>query len=184
MVLYIGSFFRRAYFRSKLLSDCTDIQQNYVVRDTSFITFRVQILNEVSDYQITVTQTENWINLQFWGLLLFVTVCVLWCTIFCCIWFKKSMVRCRYRRGRNVRQVDPRNGAQVQSMKTALIYRVLNNMHTGLYRNLPSKYDQPMCIVCLENFEEKSEVYLTNEWQHIFHLGCLKQWYENWKDYK
>ena len=52
-------------------------------------------------------------------------------------------------------------------------------MNKGRISHLEAQYKEDKCIICLEKFDKKSNVHVTNEWSHVFHSKWLFKWYEN-----
>ena len=61
------------------------------------------------------------------------------------------------------------------------IEQTVSNMTTCTFEKWNPKYKQDSCVICYENFEADSQIWVTNEWDHIFHSEWLRNWYDRIK---
>ena len=52
-------------------------------------------------------------------------------------------------------------------------------MRKGVYSNIANPYTLESCIICLDEFDSKSVISITNECKHMFHTSWLKDWYKS-----
>ena len=57
------------------------------------------------------------------------------------------------------------------------IENTLATMKSGLFKHWNPRHRQDSCVIWLEEFEDENHVYVTNEWNHLFHSNWLKTWY-------
>jgi DNA-directed RNA polymerase subunit RPC12/RpoP len=142
-------------------------KKELVLKKASLIKIKVQILDDKSDYLITLKQdpvgkkdTPSWIVTVVWwvGMLIILT---LWSILFYCC-YQRFKNECRRRK-----------------LSTPTKEGILQNMKSGKYSQLYIEYGQDSCVICLETFEHNSQVHIINECSHVFHTRWLTEWVSN-----
>ena len=178
ITLSITSIFRPFRYRTKSITQWDKQTLKFSISEVSVLTLNVKILNETSDYNVRIYHTEPTFLITAWVIVVFISICIcciIWGICFICL-------RCIKQRLRN-RMIHTGNNRrnriqQFDDMGESLIARTMNNMHSGQYKSLKGKYEQNVCVICLEDYTWDSQVHLTNECQHLFHSDCLRKWYE------
>ena len=172
MVIYTGA--GHAYYNTKDFSNCNSYLKKFEIGSAFNFIIKARSVNEYSNYVLNVhqenlKQNDSWIVIVYsFALTFFFIMASVFVIIF---WVKIRRWQQRTALAFYVKMTLIR--------KNEYIARCLDNMRRDEYRKINVKFDQSDCIICLEKFEPNSEVWATNEWDHIFHLNCCKSWFIN-----
>ena len=151
-------------YTSKDLLSCGATQRELVLDNTSVLKLRVQVLDDRSDYSITLKQhLESNQNIKHWVI---TTICCIGIVIILAFW--GILFYFGYKRFKNYRK----------NRKSCLPSKegIMKKMRSGNFAQLPIEFNQESCVVCLESFDSSSEVHIINECSHVFHSICLSEW--------
>lgn len=149
--------------------------------NASFLKLKVLVLNDKSNYRITVQHVEkkngmdvHWIVL----LVLMMSLLVVASVAFGILMFFVIRSMRNFRRLQRQAML-PRERRYAHS--EYFIDKTLRNMQIGKFDEMKEQnyYEETRCVICLEEFENKTRVHITNECAHVFHGECLKPWFEN-----
>lgn len=168
-------------YTSKNFSNCTASSYELDIGGATFVVIKAYQLDDKSRYTITLKKNTNALVIPLFILILIpillgliVIITILAITYF---WIK-AKIRKKRRREQQYEQ-ERRN----REKRDSRIIEAMENMKHGLIVNMPHKYQQTNCIICLENFkstepfDHTSEVHVTNECSHIFHTNWLAEWF-------
>ena len=171
MTTYTGAGFM--FFNTKNFSNWDNNTMRIELPVALNLIIKVRMINDGSNYSINVRQ-EYSKSIFFW---IFIAVCFT-VSVLLTIAIALIIIVCFKTKRQQIIYLSPDTQEDVDYRKE-YIHKCLDNMKRDEYRSIRVKFDQNNCIICLEDFEPQSEVYITNEWNHVFHHACLKSWFEN-----
>ena len=160
-------------YNSKSLSNWTDGSTIITVQNISLIVIKAKRLNLNSNYSVTVSQPSpnkksGFPLIAFLLLLIFGMIAILawagWLVIIILHWLHK----------RKIRYID-----DDKNKRNEEIIKALSSMKSGKLGNFTARFDEPKCVICLENFDKNSDVHIINECFHYFHTNWLQNWFKN-----
>ena len=116
------------------------------------------MVNEDSSYTINVHQDYSEAN----DVLILVLIC-LGFGISITITSAIAIIACiKARKMQAIPHITP-NIQEDLTFRKEHISKCLNNMRKHEFKHIRAKFDQNNCVICFDNFEHNSEVYITNE---------------------
>lgn len=170
-------------YTSKNFSEWGEEYFEYGVGQASQIIIRTKIFTSSSSYYLRVLEDEAVIVIPVYVLVIIPTVVaiLLWTAFWVLFYFwYRERLRFKRREAELVRLRSVRTKNQVER-----IIDVLDSMQHGLVTQVNVKYHQENWVVCLEGFntlppfDDSSYVHITHDCFHIFHTGCISEWFSN-----
>ena len=174
MIIYTGAGYES--YQPKHFSNCINNTFKVEFEVVYNFLFRSRMVNQLSNFTINVHQDfskvkqkgEPWYVIV--GIIINFTIIFALSIFITIIWYKILQIRygftCCYIK-------------RILRIRKRYISRCLKNMKTDKFQCIKVKFNQNNCIICFEDFEPSSEVWITNKWSHVFHHACLKQWFNN-----
>ena len=172
--LYMSVYTRTGFvnYTTKDFSDCTDMTK--LEFSALNLRLKVRMVNDNSNYTINVHQENSEVD-ELWIMIL----CVIAIVIMIAIMVFSIIIACYCAKKQQQRPPQIVQTQENFEFRNEHISRCLDNMRKGEYKKIRTRFDQNNCIICFDDFEPTSEVCMTNECNHVFHLNCLKSWFEN-----
>lgn len=166
-------------FTSKELSNCKNTDFYIMLNDLMYLSVRVDKLNQASTYSINVYEIIN--DPLPVSVIIIAVVLGIAVSAFLMIWLALIVAGvCHWLKKRRLRQVQQKQ-KELILLSEKHITDTLNAMKHGKFNEIDNPYQIDTWAIWLENFEPCSSVHITNEWSHMYHSQCLKEWYDNIK---
>jgi hypothetical protein len=178
IVIKVNTTSKSQYYTSKDFSDCSKEIFYLYVDDVNSIEVRTKPQNSLSAYVVLLESNGE----EAFTLAKIIAIVV--GTVVMSILFLIVLVIVIYsvrdmiikRRERIRRQLD---AIDFVNNKNQRIQDTLSMMKHGEMQKFENKYHEKQCVIWLEKFELDSQICITNEWSHLFHFYCLKEWYNS-----
>ena len=173
--IYIIYLYNSQYYflSTKQIASWSSASFKFTLNNISNLTIKVKRLNAKSDYSININTSADGNGAQTNYTIAIIIASLVFSMIIALVIFI-GIVYCYlrwYRRRLQILRNTP--------ISAKYIDETLGKMITCLFRNWEPKYKQESWIIWLENFEQVSQIHITNECSHLFHSDWLKTWYSN-----
>ncbi|CAI2371078.1 unnamed protein product [Moneuplotes crassus] len=169
------------YYYLNDLSSCNSTQNTLKLDDVKYISVRADKLSLNSDYSIKIERVSEKTNVLsavvisvILGVVMLAFAIVTFILLFLSLrqWMRERRARAEVERERKC----------LVHNRTKWINDTIASMTQGSISNMVQKFEQENCVICLEEFNMDSNVCITRECSHTFHINCLKEWYCNIKN--
>lgn len=170
-------------YTSKNFSEWGEDYFEYGVGQASQIIIRTKILTTSSSYYIRVLQDEVVLVVPLYVIIIIpIVIATLLCIAFWILfyfWYREKL-----RNKRRQEELDRLRSTRTKNQVERII-DVLDSMQHGLVTQVNVKYHQENWVICLEGFntlppfDDSSYVHITHDCFHIFHTGCISEWFAN-----
>ena len=141
-----------------------------------YLSIRTDKLSSTSSYSILVERvyvSEDIMTSIFVSIILGIVM-----FIFATVTFILLFLSCKqWLRERRMRIESQNARRRFADNKIQWIDDTMASMTHGVYINLVQKFKQENWVICLEDFQNDSEIWITKECSHTFHSSCLREWY-------
>ena len=139
----------------------------------STVFIKVKRLNTNSDYSVTVSTSNVNTSTEFlWELMVGIGVIIF---VFAIVGTIVTVVLVVVYKRKNISK--NKELPQNKERKNKYIENTLATMKSGLFRHWNPRHRQDSCVIWFQEFEDENQVYVTKEWNHLFHSNWLKTWY-------